>query len=151
VNKRAREADAGGTTSETWPPPRSTSGIFAPSFFRDLTIHCNSCFKVSHRRICYFLPVVVSIDEHDIDSIDEFAKTMPGLHMKPEGKEPECYCGDLCKMQVSEDYKTLWQWFLMCNNLAYDPEPGDMEVRMCNITDCVVQSHLKYLMSSEKY
>jgi hypothetical protein len=27
VNKRAREADARGTTSETWPPPRSPSGI----------------------------------------------------------------------------------------------------------------------------
>jgi hypothetical protein len=27
ANKRAREADDGGTTSETWPPPRSPSGI----------------------------------------------------------------------------------------------------------------------------
>jgi hypothetical protein len=27
VNRRAREADAGGTTSETCPPPRSPSGI----------------------------------------------------------------------------------------------------------------------------
>jgi hypothetical protein len=62
---------------------------------------------VSHGCICYFLPVVISIDECDIDSIDGFVKTMPGLHPKPEGKEPECYCGDLCKMHVSGDYKTL--------------------------------------------
>jgi hypothetical protein len=27
VNRRAREADAGGMTSETWPLPRSPSGI----------------------------------------------------------------------------------------------------------------------------
>jgi hypothetical protein len=27
ANKRAREADDGGMTSETWPPPRSPSGI----------------------------------------------------------------------------------------------------------------------------
>jgi hypothetical protein len=27
ANRRAREADNGGTTSETWPPPRSPSGI----------------------------------------------------------------------------------------------------------------------------
>jgi hypothetical protein len=29
VNKRAKEADLGGTTSETWPPP----GNFPSSFF----------------------------------------------------------------------------------------------------------------------
>jgi hypothetical protein len=27
ANRRAREADDGGTASETWPPPRSSSGI----------------------------------------------------------------------------------------------------------------------------
>jgi hypothetical protein len=27
ANIRAREADGGGTTSETWPPPRSSLGI----------------------------------------------------------------------------------------------------------------------------
>jgi hypothetical protein len=27
ANRRAREANDGGTTSETWPPPRSPSGI----------------------------------------------------------------------------------------------------------------------------
>jgi hypothetical protein len=32
---------------------------------------------------------------------------MPGLHLKLEGDESECYCGDVCKMQVSGDYKTL--------------------------------------------
>jgi hypothetical protein len=75
---------------------------------------------------------------------------MPRLHPKPEGKELECYCGDLCKMQVSGDYTTLWQRFWMCNNLTYDPKLGDMKVRMCNITDCIVHSHLKYSVSSEK-
>jgi hypothetical protein len=54
---------------------------------------------------------------------------MPGLHPKPEGEPPECFCGDPCKMNMSGDYKTMWQWFWMCDNLAYDPEPGDMEVR----------------------
>jgi hypothetical protein len=31
-------------------------------------------------------------------------------------------------MEVSGDYKTLWQQFWMCNNLAYDPESGDIDV-----------------------
>jgi hypothetical protein len=75
-------------TSETWPPPPSALGIFALSFFRNLIIHCSSCLKVSHGCIYYFLPVVVSIDECDIDSIDGFVKTMLGLHLKSEGKEP---------------------------------------------------------------
>jgi hypothetical protein len=85
--------------------------------------------KGSNRCICYIVAVVVSIDELDIDSIDGFEKIMPGLHPKPVGVEPECYYGDICMMQVSGDYKTLWQRFWMCNNLAYDPEPGDTEVR----------------------
>jgi hypothetical protein len=33
---------------------------------------------------------------------------MHELHPKPEGEEPECYCGDVRKMEVSGDYKTLW-------------------------------------------
>jgi hypothetical protein len=33
ANKHAKEADDGGTTFETWPPPRSLPGIFPPSFF----------------------------------------------------------------------------------------------------------------------
>jgi hypothetical protein len=33
ANRCAREADAGGTTSETWQPPQSPPGIFPPSFF----------------------------------------------------------------------------------------------------------------------
>lgn len=52
---------------------------------------------------------------------------MAALHPKPEGKEPECYCGDVCKMEVSCDYNTLWQRFWICNNLTYDPEPCDTE------------------------
>jgi hypothetical protein len=27
------------------------------------------------------------------------------------------------------NYKTLWQRFWMCDNLTYDAEPGDTEVR----------------------
>jgi hypothetical protein len=41
-------------------------------------------------------------------------------------------------MNVSGDYKTLWQWFWMCDNLAYDIEVGDTETQMCKISDCVV-------------
>jgi hypothetical protein len=63
---------------------------------------------------------------------------MPGLHLKPEGEVPECYYGDPCKMNVSDDYMTLWQRFWMCDNLTYDPKPGDTEVQMCKISDCVV-------------
>jgi hypothetical protein len=53
---------------------------------------------------------------------------MHGLHLKPEGEDSECFCGDICKMEVSDYYKTLRQKFWVCNNLTYDPEPGDTEV-----------------------
>jgi hypothetical protein len=106
-----------------------TVRYFTPSEYKNLTIHYNSCLKGSYRCICYILLVVVYIDEHDIDSIDGYEKTIPGLHLKPEGEPPECFCGDVYKMQVSRDYKTLWQRFWMCDNLAYDPKSGDMEVR----------------------
>jgi hypothetical protein len=56
------------------------------------------------------------------------------LYPKLEGEDPECFCADACKMEVSGDFKTLWQRFWMYNNLAYDPEPGDTEVqndRLC--------------------
>jgi hypothetical protein len=79
--------------------------------------------------ICYLLLIVVPIDDIDIDSINGFDKAALGLHPKPEGEQPACYCGDVCKMEVSGDYKTLWQRFWMCNNLAYDPELGDTDVR----------------------
>jgi hypothetical protein len=78
--------------------------------------------------ISYILLVLVCIDGLDIDSVDGFEKTMTGLHPKPEGEEPECYYGDICNMHVLGDYKTLWQRFWMCNNLTYDPVPGDIEV-----------------------
>jgi hypothetical protein len=81
---------------------------FAPEY-KNLTIHYNSCLKGYYRYICYILLVVVCIDEHDIDSIDGYEKTIPGLHPKPEGEPPECFSGDVCKMQVSEDYNTLCQ------------------------------------------
>jgi hypothetical protein len=66
---------------------------------------------------------------------------MATLHPKLEGEEPECYCGDVCKMEVSGDYKTLWQQFWMCNNLAYDPEPNDTKVRN-NRLCCEVSSRV---------
>jgi hypothetical protein len=84
--------------------------------------------KGSHGCICYIILVVVFIDELDIDSIDGFEKTMPRLHLKPEGEELKCYYGDVCNMQVSGDYKTLLQRFWICNNLTYDPKLGDTEV-----------------------
>jgi hypothetical protein len=80
---------------------------FAPSEYINLIIHCNSCLKESYGCICYILLVVVCIDEHDIDSINGYEKIILGLHPKPEGESPECFCGDVCKIQVSGDYKTL--------------------------------------------
>jgi hypothetical protein len=85
-------------------------------------------FERSYECICYLLLIVVSVDELGIDSIDGFEKGMAALHPKPEGEEPECYCGDVCKIEVSDDYETLRQRFWMCNNHTYDPEPGDTEV-----------------------
>jgi hypothetical protein len=80
---------------------------FTPSEYRNLTIHCNSCFKGSYGSICYILLVVVCIDEQDIDSIDGYEKTIPELNPKPESEPLECFYGDVCKMQVLGDYKTL--------------------------------------------
>jgi hypothetical protein len=61
--------------------------------------------------MCYVLLIVVPVDELDIDSINGFQKCMAALHLKPKGDEPECYCGDVCKMEVSGNYKILWQRF----------------------------------------
>jgi hypothetical protein len=66
-------------------------------------------FERSYECICYPLLIVVSVDDIDIDSIDEFDKGAPGLHPKLEGEEPACYCGNICKMEVLGDYKTLYQ------------------------------------------
>jgi hypothetical protein len=103
-------------------------------------------FERSYECICYLLLIVVFIDELDIDSIDEFEKGMAALHPKPEGEEPECYCGDICKMEVLGDYKTLWQRFWMYNNLAYDPELGDTKVRS-NQLCCEVSSQVLNVFS----
>jgi hypothetical protein len=62
----------------------------------------------SYECICYLLRIVVFVDGLDIDLIDGFAKGMPGLDLKIEGEKSECYCGDVCKMEVLGDYKTLW-------------------------------------------
>jgi hypothetical protein len=56
---------------------------------------------------------VVPDDELNIDALDGFVKAMRGLHLKPEGEDPECFCGDVCKMEVSGDYETLWHRY--CN------------------------------------
>jgi hypothetical protein len=66
---------------------------------------------------------------------------MPGLHSKPEGEEPDCYYGDVCKIELLGDYKSLWQRFWMCNNLTYDPELGDIEVQN-NQLYCEVSSQI---------
>jgi hypothetical protein len=58
---------------------------------------------------CYLL-IVVSVDELNIDSIG-FVEGLRELHPKPEGEKLECYCGNVYKMEVSDDYKTLWQRF----------------------------------------
>jgi hypothetical protein len=68
-------------------------------------------FERSYECIWYLLLIVVSVDELDIDSIDKFEKGMIVLHLKLEDEELECYCGDVCKMELSDDYKTLWQQF----------------------------------------
>jgi hypothetical protein len=92
-------------TSETWPPPRPEEGNFPTSLF-NLTSACNG-LKGSYVCICYLLSTIVPDDELGIDELDGFAKGMHGLHLKPEGEDPECFCGDIYKMEVSGDYKTL--------------------------------------------
>jgi hypothetical protein len=67
--------------------------------------------KGSYECICYLLLIVIPDAELDIDEINGFTKGMGGLHPKPEGEDLECYYGDICKMEVSGDYKTLWQRF----------------------------------------
>jgi hypothetical protein len=54
---------------------------------------------------------VVPNDELSNDALEGFAKGMRGLHLKREGEEQECFCGDICKMEVLDDYKTLLQQF----------------------------------------
>jgi hypothetical protein len=54
-----------------------------------------------------YFSTIVPDDELDIDALDGFAKGMAGLHLKPKGEEPECFSSDVCKMEVSDDYKTL--------------------------------------------
>jgi hypothetical protein len=65
-------------------------------------------FERSYECIYYLLPIVVSVQDIIIDSIDGFDKGMSGLHPNPEVEESGCYCGDVYKMDVSGDYKTLW-------------------------------------------
>jgi hypothetical protein len=55
----------------------------------------------------FYVFTVVSDDELDIDAFDGYARTIRVLHPKPEDESQECFCGDVCKMEVSGDYKTL--------------------------------------------
>jgi hypothetical protein len=75
-----------------------------------------------------FLFFVVPDAEFNINMLEDFAKVMPELQPKLEGLYLTFFCGDTYKMGVSGNYNTLWQRFWMCENLAYDPEPGDIEV-----------------------
>jgi hypothetical protein len=92
-----------------------------------LTNDCNG-LKGSYECICYLLSTVVPDDELNIDALDGFVKGMRGLCLKLEGEDAKCFCGDVCKMEVSGEYKTLWQRFWMCNNLTYNPRLGDTVV-----------------------
>jgi hypothetical protein len=78
------------------------------------------------------------------DSINGFQKGMAAFHPKPEGPEPECYYGDVCKMEVSRhcgsDFRCVTISLMILNRV----------IRSYGITDCVVKSHLKHLMSFEK-
>jgi hypothetical protein len=74
--------------------------------FVNLTRDCNG-FKGSYECISYLLVTVVSNDELDIDALDGIVKAMHGLHPNLEGEDLECFYGDVCKMEVSDDYKTL--------------------------------------------
>jgi hypothetical protein len=64
-------------------------------------------FKGSYSCICDLLFIAIPDDELDIDMLDEFAKGTTELHTKPQVQDPTCFCGDTCKMEVSDDYKTL--------------------------------------------
>jgi hypothetical protein len=56
ANRRAREDDAGGTTSETWPLPRLPPGNFSSCYFQNLINCCNSCLKgLTSALVIFFL------------------------------------------------------------------------------------------------
>jgi hypothetical protein len=57
--------------------------------------------------MCNLLFIAVPDDVINIDTHDGFANPMRELHLKPRGVDPECYCSDTCKIEVSSDYNTL--------------------------------------------
>jgi hypothetical protein len=75
--------------------------------FVNLIIEFNG-FKGSYGCIYYLLFTIVPDDELDIDTLDGFSKGMHELHLKPQGKDPKCFCGDTCKVEMSGDNKTQW-------------------------------------------
>ena len=75
-----------------------------------------------------FCVITVPDEELDIDSLEGYDSRYPCHFPKPNGPHPTCFYGDTCKMDVSADYKTLWERYWMCPNLDYDPEPGQTEV-----------------------
>jgi hypothetical protein len=103
---------------------------FAPSEYRNLTIHCNSCLKGSCGCICYILLVVVCIDEHDIDSIDWSVSVVTYIR---------CRCQETTRLSGSNSgYVTISHMIL------------NRMIRRYGQIDCVVQSSLKHLIISEK-
>jgi hypothetical protein len=78
--------------------------------FENLTTH-SSCLKASYECICCLLVIVVPDDELDINALNGFGKGMHRLHPILAGEDLECYCGDVCKMEVSGNYNTLWRQF----------------------------------------
>jgi hypothetical protein len=73
--------------------------------FVNLIIESNG-FKGSYGCICYLLFTVVLDDELDIDTLDKFAKGIHELHLKPQGEDLDCFCGDTCKMAYSVTTKS---------------------------------------------
>jgi hypothetical protein len=124
-----------------------TVRYFAPSEYRNLTIHCNSCLKESYGCIYYILLVVVCIDEHDIDSIDGYEKTIPGYIRSQRVNHwsvsvvtyVRCRCQETTRLSGS-DSGCVTISHMILNRAIWRYEQ----------THCVVQSSLKHLMISEK-
>ena len=58
----------------------------------------------------------------------------------PEGVPvPMCYCGDPCKVDVSEDDETYQQRYWMCSNFAWEPTEKQRRSMLCvsNLLLCI--------------
>jgi hypothetical protein len=120
---------------------------FAPSEYRNLTIHCNSCLKGSYGCIYYILLAVVCIDEHDIDSIDGYEKSYPDYIQSQRVSHQSvsvvtyvrCRCHETTRLSDS-DFRCVTISHMILNRAIWRYEQ----------TNCVVQSSVKHLMISEK-